>query len=1510
MMLVVALASTWRQYHIIIRLDLLRATGRDKFEDISIVPDGRARKAEVARRRTSVRAMPGRGSAGFPVVGIGASAGGLDACRKLVGALPAGNGMAFILIQHLDPTHESMMVDLLVGHTSMTVRQASDGMPIEQDHLYVIPPGTYLSVGNGALHLSQPQARHGARLPFDFLLHTLAQEYGPRAVCVILSGTGTDGCLGLKAVKDVQGLVIAQDPDEAGYDGMPRSAIMTGAVDLVLPVAKIPEALTKYDRRMFPTHAQNGRRRPDAAQNWLLAIIELLRAKTAHDFRLYKPGTLQRRIERRMAMAAIEAGNMDRYLEMLRSGTGELDLLAKDLLINVTSFFRDPKVFDHLATKVVADLVRGQPPDQPIRIWVAGCSTGEETYSLVMLFQEHIAAAQRNVKLQVFASDIDPDAIATAREGCYPETIEADVSAARLARFFSKEGHSYRVSPELRGAVVFTVQDVLADPPFSRLDLVSCRNLLIYLRPEAQAKIVSLFHFALREGGVLLLGSAETAGDVDGRFEVISKTVRLYRHIGRRRSGGLGVSVGAGDGTRGRARPSEVQAPSRQAALTDICRRLVMEHYAPAAVLINDKHECLYSLGPTDRYLRMAPGLPTHDLLPMVLPDLRTRLRSAIQRAGQENARIVVAGGQASHNGAELSFNIDVRPVLSEGEGLLLICFVEQPEQQQKRGRPVTPGDIPRIAELEQELEVTKMELQGAIRNLEISGEEQKAINEEALSVSEEYQSTNEELLTSKEELQSLNEELTALNSQLQETLDRQRTTSNDLRNVLHSTDVATIFLDADLNIRFFTPATRALFSVIPTDVGRPLADLHSLTADGALLADARTVLRTHAPIEREIVTEGNAWYIRTILPYRTQDNGVEGVVITFADITERRQVADELGVAKRQADLANVTKSRFLAAASHDLRQPLQTLALLQGLLAKIVEGERAQKLVARIDDTLGAIAGMLNTLLDINQIEAGTVRADVVGFPINELFERLRDEFAYHAEAKGLALRVVPCSLFIQSDPRLLEQMVRNLLSNALKYTKRGKVLLGCRRHAGMLSIEVGDTGIGIPDDELRAIFEEYHQLDNAARERSRGLGLGLAIVQRLGNLLGHPIHVRSRMGKGSIFAIEVALPSSGAPPQPEQLRRGADDNLVAGVGRSGAILVVDDDPEVRELLEDFLKDEGHRVASAHDGIAALDLVARGVTRPDLVLADYNLPSGLNGLQLAEQLRDKLHRLIPIIILTGDISTGTLRDIALQDCVQLNKPVKLLELTRVIQRLLPASQPAVCARLPHHAEATGNPGPPIIFVVDDDSSVREAVRSVLEDDGRLVEDYAACEEFLQTYRPGREACLVIDAYLPGMNGIELLRRLSDAGHRLPAIMITGNSDVPMAVQAMKAGASDFIEKPISRGELLASVQRALEQSRDSSKLSAWREDAANHVAGLTARQHQIMELVLAGHPSKNIAADLGISQRTVENHRASIMKKTGSKSVPALARLALAATWNDTDEPIVQRGSTPSGR
>jgi two-component system CheB/CheR fusion protein len=1409
----------------------------------------------------------------FCVAGIGASSGGLDACRKLLAALPAVTGTAFILVQHLDPTHASMMVELLSSFTRMPVVQAVDGMMIEPDHLYVIPPGTYLAARGGALHLSAPLARHGARLPFDFLLQSIALAYGRRAICIILSGTGADGSIGLLSVAAAGGLVIAQDPADAAYQGMPENAIATNKVDLVLRTDSMAEALMTHGRQLRMT--------PEPTD--LSRVIEHLRMNTAHDFTLYKPGTLERRIARRMELAGIGMTEMERYLEMLKTNPAERDQLVEDLLINVTSFFRDAATFQALADTVVPELVAAASADRAIRVWIAGCSSGEETYSIAMLFREEMSKTGSHAKLQVFASDVDPVAIASARDGIYPHAIETEVSAERLARFFIRDDHVYRVSADLRANVVFTVQDLLADPPFSRLDLVSCRNLLIYLQPEAQARVISVFNFALRQGGILLLGSAETAGPPDGRFETVSKSAKLYRKIGQTGIASLQYPLADASPARVLARLTAGRPQSRHMALAELCRRTMLERFAPAAVLIDRKFECLFSSGPTERYLRVAPGYPTHDLLAMTRADARGRLKAAVTEALDSGQRVSVPGG-ATLNAPEISFNFDVQPLKSETEPLLLICFIDAPAEERRR-RPRGAGpEAGHAGELEHELQVVRQELQQALRSLEISAEEQNAINEEALSVTEEYQSTNEELLTSKEELQSLNEELTVLNGQLQETVERQRTTSNDLQNVLYSTDVATLFLDTNLKIRFFTPAATAVFKLIPGDIGRPLTDLYSYAGDRTLPQDARKVLLTRAPIEREIETETATWFNRRIMPYRTDDNGVGGVVITFTDITQRKQAAKALEEATREAERANTAKSRFLAAASHDLRQPLQTLTLLKGLLGKIIDDLPARKLLARLDETMGAMSGMLNTLLDINQIDSGIVQPDQTEFPINNLLRRLRDEFTYHAEAQGLDLRVMPCGMNVVSDPHLLEQMMRNLVSNALKYTKSGRVLLGCRRRGTTLGIEIWDTGIGIPADELRAIFEEYHQIDNAGRERSRGLGLGLSIVQRLGALLKHQVQVRSVAGKGSVFTITVpALPGEAPaeaapelPPPAEAVRPKA----------SGSILIIEDDPDIRELLAMFLTEEGYQTSAAADGTEAFEMAMSGKTNPDLILADYNLPDGLNGLQVASKLRVRLQRHIPVIVLTGDISTGTLRDIASENCTQLNKPMSLAELTEAIERLLPPPAPR-----PAPAGQSGA-STPVIYVVDDDAKVRQSIRAVLEEDGRLVESFSSCEAFLEAYHPGRDACLLVDAYLPGMGGIDLLQQLSNTGLLPPAVMITGHSDVRMAVQAMKAGASDLIEKPIGREELLAAVNRALEQSVDSAKVIAWRDDAAKHLATLTPRQRQIMDMVLAGNPSKNIALDLNISQRTVENHRAAIMAKTGAKSLPALARLALAAS------------------
>jgi two-component system CheB/CheR fusion protein len=1455
--------------------------------------DGQEVSSEIWKRRINPKSEKGVGKNSvpltgqnamdrvkFPIIGIGASAGGLEAFRSFLDAQSPTSGMAFVMIQHLDPTHPSLMTELLASHTGMSVKQAEDGMPIAPDHVYLIPSGVSLAVRDGVLRLSKPKERHGARLPFDFFLISLADDRGDQAVCVVLSGTGADGSRGLLAIKEKGGFIVVQDPEEAEFEGMPRSAIATGAAHLVAPVVDIPNLIFGHFHPAPPGTIASAKSLVAAESEEFSQIIEVLREKTSHDFSVYKNGTLERRLVHRMSAARVD--DRAAYLKLLRQKPGEAELLCKDLLIGVTQFFRGKTAFDFLSNEIIPGLVNHHPDGRPIRIWCPGCSTGEEPYSIAMLFLEAFEELKRPARLQIFASDINADAVLFARDGLYPKTIETDVTGDRLARFFTREDHHYRASHELRDTVVFTIHDILADAPFSSIDFVCCRNLLIYLRPEAQHKILSYFHFALRNGGVLFLGASESVGAGE-RFDSISKKHHIFRHVGRSRPGEVAFPTGAGAVGRklklSLDKPPFAQAPD----FGELSRRILLETFSLGSVVINSRNECLHFFGLTDKYFAVAEGDASRDVLAMARDGLRAKLRAAIERARHDHAPTIVTDVQLERNGGQTAVCIVVQPFTTGGEALFLVSFLDDSLFCSKARRsPAQAKDRSPEGVLEQELADIRCDLENAIHDLDRAKSEKERIAEQAMSLNEEAQSTNEELVTSKEELQSVNEELTALNSQLHETLERQRNTSNDLQNILESSGIATIFLDEDLKIRFFTPAAMSLFRVIPTDIGRPLADFKSVAEDSDLIRDASIVLNEQSQIEREVCTRDGVWYSRLILPYRTHDGLIEGVVITFTNITEKKRAAEALATAKQVADSANVAKSRFLAAASHDLRQPLQTVRLLHGLLAEKAKGDEAQTLLKRLDATVGVMSGMLNTLLDINQLEAGVIHADVENFPLNELFEHLDTDFGYHMRAQSLDWRVVPSKCVVRSDPRLLEQILRNLLSNAVKFTTKGKVLLGCRRHGETIHVEVWDTGAGIPDENRAEIFEEFHQVNNPARERSKGLGLGLAIVQRLSKLLGHPINMKSRPGRGSMFSIAVPLVDKSS----VVTRCAQEKAVVEHAKRPITVLVIEDDPTIRELLEMLLQGAGYRTVGAADGVAAFELA----TRPTLVVADFNLPNGPNGVEIVAELRKHYQQEIPAIILTGDISTQTLGAIASIGCTHLDKPVEAAELLGTISRLLTTSEQL--ARPSERPETLRPQTSETVFVVDDNPGIREAIKEMLEAHGWSVEAFASCEAFLDARRSGRHGCLVIDAMLPGMNGLELLARLRTEKITMPSIMITGQGDISMAVKAMQAGALDFLEKPFSHDELIASITNAFEQSAGSGQASERHAAAAELLAGLTTRQRQILDLVIAGHPSKNIAADLGISQRTVENHRAGIMRKTGSHSIPALIRLAVAAS------------------
>lgn len=1420
-------------------------------------------------------------------VAIGASAGGLDACSKFLAEVPPVSGLAFVFVQHMSATQPNMMADVLRARTSMPVVEALEGARAEADHLYITAPGFNLLIKDGAFQLEKPKAGAGAGLLlFDQLLLSLAMDQGPRAIAVVLSGNGSDGALGLGALKQAGGFVAAQDPQEADASGMPLAAIATGDVDVVAPASQLALELIQWSRRS--EQSARGEREPTNSVSacWLQSVLSLVAEQTGIDFKLYKPGTLVRRIQGRMRQYTTSTADEAAYLELLAADPRECEALAADMLINVTGFFRNAAVFETLAAAILPNLIVQHEGDSPLRIWIPACSSGEEVWSIAMLLHEALERSGRTIPVQIFGSDVDADAVQRARTALYPMSIAADVTPERIKSFFVAEDGGYRVNAQLRGWVVFAVHNILLDPPFARIDLLSCRNVLIYFKAEAQAKALAVFNFAVRPGGVLILGASESPNNIDASFEVISKPDRIYRRGGAMRGVALVTTlprIPAPSGHR------EIAATFRSGGVVEHFRQALFSAFAPACVVASRAGDLLYALGPTDRYLHIGSGPVNQNIILMAPLHVRAQLRLAFATLGPADPALEFCGGERDGETGRIPFTIEVRWVKHAEAECIMVAFHDRPL------RPVTATHAPN-AQAEQALAQInaglKAELLFTLHQLEVARDTHHLDRVQGLQLREEYQSTNEELLTSKEELQSLNEELTVLNGQLQDTLEHQRSTFDDLRNVLISSDIATLVLDLGLHIRFFTPATKALFGVMAGDVGRPLSDLRSLASDESLLGDVGQVVRSGVTSEVEIEAISGAWFLRKIMPYMTTAGHLQGVVITYTDVSQRHAAHIAQAASLRKIELISRAKSRFLAAASHDLRQPLQTLSFLHGLLVEARDEPKRAALLGRMDDSLVSMSAMLNTLLDINQIEAGLMTSNPVDFVVGPLLQELGQEFAHLAAAKNLGLRVVGTNRVIYSDRRLLEQMLRNLLTNAVKYTTNGRVLLGARCKGDRLRLEVWDSGVGLAAADLGQIFEEYFQVEGEERGAGDGMGLGLAIVKRLSELLGHSVSVLSIPNRGSVFAIEVPLSVSNAlPPKQTSFDVLARSETASSISLSGEILVVDDDPEILRAMAELLSGYGFTVTVAANFEDALSIAAVAVRPFDMLIADYNLPRQRTGLEVARTLRGNTSDQIAVIILTGDISITASQAIHREGYVQITKPIKAAALRDAIQGFK-------FATLDHRGARPSAPRvqpDTSILIVEDDPAVRESLIQTLTDMGHKVQAFDSGEGLLAALlasdRVGAGRCLLLDAYLGGMSGLDVLAALAASAEVLGTIMMTGRSDVVTAVAAMKAGAIDYLEKPITPPTLAAAIESALAWAQTTSLRDIQKADARAKLARLSPRERTVMGLVLDGHPSKNIAADLGINQRTVENHRAAVMHKTGAASIPALARLAVAA-------------------
>lgn len=1494
----------------------------------------------------------------LPIAVVGASAGGLDALRSVFGAMPPDTGIAFLIVQHRVSGHESLLVDLIARATSLPVVEGVDGMALLPDQVVLAPAGKLPRVENGKLRVDPLPDKPSANLPIDHAFRSLAVDRGEMGIAIVLSGAGGDGSIGARMVNEAGGLVIAQDPESAGMASMPETAIDTGAVDLVLQADDIATALVEFVHHPYLQRQRPHGRLPGEREKLLDQIVALLLARTHVSFRDYKRRTMARRIERRMGIRRI--ATLPAYLEFLRTHADEPAALVQDLLISVTRFFRDADAFEVIREAVIPPLVRGRRRGQPIRVWVPACATGEEAYSIAMLLLDAGAGGEDGPEIRIFGSDIDERALDVARAGRYPAAVAADLPTGFVDRFFSRNGDQLQVTDTVRNSVVFARQDLLNDPPFSQLDLVSCRNLLIYAEPEAQKRLITLFHFALNEGGTLFLGGAETTAGRGDLFEQVSAKHRVFRRLGVQRTRpllpALGVVAPMSMANRGSAVPAEGQR-----AAPDLMRQALLAEFVPASILVNRRGQILFVHGQLRDWLDIPTGEPRADVLAMASGDLRVQLREGLRQAEAGGQKVVLPGVDASRDAPGRTVRLIIMPIKASrrlSEPCFVIVF--EPEVERGPAPPVPPDEQSLVARLERELQVTRADLESTIQELEGSNEALLTANEEITTINEKLQSTNEELETSKEELQSLNEELSTVNVQLQEKIEELEATGNDLTNLLNSTAIPTVFLDAERRIRRFTPAAVKYFTLIAGDVGRPITDISRRFDDMHLLPGIDMVLQSLVPAEAQVKGGDDSILIRRILPYRTQQNRIEGVVITFADVTlamrasaqmatrarqqtaiadlsqralsgvqpksllaeavrvvaaileadsvgvfetgadgrmevlaaagmlddpafqpslaarletdplsdlgqaaatrlpvrvqnyaeqpsirpprplsghvqsglaipftgpplrlfavhdhrpdrfgdddqhflqslanllglalerhraeaetlaardltqdmidtqrlpalllddsgkivsanaayhrmfgtdpeavrgrrpvvvnpelwnspdvataiatvqhagrsvlglavdrqfgevkrhfqidvqrlERtpnlliitiddvtgaRLAAEELLQAKRAAEKASAAKSRFLAAASHDLRQPLQGAVLFQAMARDQNKDPTLAPLLGTLGDTLDVLQDMMNTLLDISRLDAGIVEPVIQPVALDELLGRLAAEFEPQMAESGLRLRFVRSGLSGFSDPKLLDRILRNLIANAHRYSSRGGVLIGCRRTGDQVRLQVWDTGRGIPPEHLSAIFDEFHQVDNEARARQRGLGLGLAIVRRLSQLLGHSVNVRSTVGKGSLF--EVVLPRA---PAVQQGGKADGVYAVANISdtRRRTVIVIEDDPIVLQAMTMALEGAGCVVIGAPDGKAALAaLKDRALPVIDCIISDYRLPGGLSGIETIRMLRERVTGGVArCFLLTGDTSPDRLKEAQASKLRLLHKPVMLPDLLEAV--------------------------------------------------------------------------------------------------------------------------------------------------------------------------------------------------------------------------------------------------
>lgn len=1045
------------------------------------------------------------------VVGLGASAGGLEALESFFDAMPEKPGMAFVVIIHLSPDHESSMAELLQEHTSMPVTQVTRQTKMEADHIYIIPPGQLLTVEDQNLVLSEADKKDKKLTTIDLFFRSLGKSLSSYSACVILSGTGSDGSIGLKTIKEYGGIVISQDPEEADYDGMPRSALQTELVDQVLPVKEIPAKLIQYRESLEQIKISDSEELPEDDTKVLCKIFGKVNVKMGHDFSQYKRSSILRRIERRMRIKHINT--LSNYLEHITDNPSEINDLFKDLLISVTNFFRDPEAFVELKKTVIPKLFEDKDSEDSIRVWVPGCATGEEAYSLAILLHEHAQTIQNPPSIQIFATDIDQEALDIARKGHYPESIASDVSAKHLSRYFTKEGIKYQVKQNIGSLILFATHDLLKDPPFSKLDLISCRNLLIYLNRDLQSEVFNLFHYALKPEKWLFLGLSDSILEATKLFDSVNNKYNIYRQKAVTKSQlrlpSYPLSKKGYEPTTSRWQQRKPNS-KETINIESLHHRLLFKQYEPASVIINKNNEVLHSTSDIDRFLKYSGGEPSQNILDMIVPDLRKVLSRLLFQAKQDETPLTSKKVQLNIGDSSSYYKVMVREIAEPNapEGLLHIIFMEDPDTISSKPEVleeainVSAEESDIITALEKELEYTKEQLHITIEEYETSNEELQASNEELQSMNEELRSTTEQLETSKEELQSVNEELKSVNTELEHKIEKLNEANSNLKNLMESTDIATLFIDGNNSVQFFTSAATDLFNLIPSDTGRPFKHITHQLNYNSIQSDIEHVNESLETIKKIVADKNDRKYIMRLRPYRTINDKIDGVVLTFVDITPLKKAEKKL---KEEVERSKNLQKQILSnslAERWELGEYLhdnlgQVLASIKIMIHEL-KNELASSEEYKITPSLGDLISEINNHIDLEIDNIRNLSHDII--PIDVEKEGVSHAFSLLMR-RSQEVHDVKCIL--DSDGVLdqitnrelstnLYHITQEAIKNAAIHGKANTVLVDIKKEDDQVHLQIKDNGKGFSPEETNSE------------------GMGLKIMHHRVDLLGGTLNI----------------------------------------------------------------------------------------------------------------------------------------------------------------------------------------------------------------------------------------------------------------------------------------------------------------------------------------------------------------------------------------------------------------